>query len=405
MKILQVNKYGYVKGGADSVFFNVSNLLERKGHEVIQMTTDAPQNSTAFRNQRYLLSCPELRQEGLVGKIGGLVRFVWNRDAAQLVERCLEEQHPDVAHLHNIFNSFSLSILPVLKKYHVPVVISMHDTRFICPSSYFNTRPWCNDCLKNGALSCGIHKCYQDNFLYSWACTMEMLHKEKFFDYDKYIDRYLFVSYKYMTYHSVRHAYFNEKGKVLYNFLPMQQAITLNDCKGDYVLYYGRITVEKGVKTLVEVMKQLPEVRLKVAGIGPLINQLSGEKLPNVEFVGFKHGQELYQLISHASFVIVPSEWEENNPMTIIEAYSFGKPVVGSAIGGIPEIIEDGKTGFLFDAFSRDSLTESIKKAIKVSPEEYATMSHNARMFAEKHFSPDSYYTHLMDVYKQVIRK
>ena len=386
------------------MFFNVSELLEQKGHEVIQMTTDAPQNFTESRYLRYLLSCSELRQEGLIGKIGGLVRFVWNTDAAQLAERCVEEQHPDVAHLHNIFNSFSLSILPVLKRFHVPVVISMHDTRFICPSSYFNQRPWCGNCLKNGGLQCGIHKCYQDNFLYSWACTMEMLHKEKLFDYDKYIDRYLFASRRFMNYHSVRHAYFDRKGEVLYNFLPEQQTIAPLYEKGDYIFYYGRITAEKGVKSLIEVMKRLPDVKLKVAGTGPLLDQLTREELPNVEFVGFKSGQELYALVSHASFVVVPSECEDNNPLTIIEAYSLGKPVVGSAIGGIPEIIEDGKTGFLFEAFSVDSLAESIRKAIEVSREDYTAMSRHARAFAEKHFSPDSYYTQLMDIYKRVIR-
>ena len=404
MKILQINKYHFVKGGADGVFFNVSRLLSDNGHTVVHFCTEDPRNIDGSHKTYYVKS-PEIRNEKVMGKLKGIGRYIWNRKAAKMMEECLARENPDVAHLHNIFNGLSLSILPILQKHGVPVVVTIHDTRFICPSSYFNTRPWCGNCLKNGSLQCGIHKCYQDNLLYSWACTLEMLHKEKFFDYDQYIDRYLFASRRFMSYHSARHAYFDKKGEVLYNFLPNQQNIAPNYERGDYILYYGRITIEKGIKSLIEAMKLLPDVKLKVAGTGPLLDQLTQEKLPNVEFVGFKNGQELYTLVSHASFVVVPSECEDNNPLTIIEAYSFGKPVIGSAIGGIPEIIEEGKTGFLFDAFSKDSLTESIKKAIKVSPEEYATMSHIVRSFAEKHFSPDSYYTHLMDVYKQVIRK
>lgn len=405
MKILLVNKYHYVKGGADSVFFNTQRLLEEKGHEVIPFCTKNEKNIHS-EYERYFVNAPEIRELNWQNKLKSVKRFLWNDDAATQIEKVIIEQKPDIAHLHNIFNGLSFSILPVLKKYGIPVVITMHDTRFICPSSYFNTRgDLCQSCLRWGGLNCGLHKCYQDNTLNSWMCALEMMQKEKLFSYNNYIDQYIFVSNKYHQYHGQRHAWFTEKGRVLYNFMPDGPMKNCSKEKGKYILYYGRITEEKGIKTLVACMEGLPQIQLIVAGTGPLQKSLEATRLPNVKFVGFKNGEDLFNLVCEASFVVVPSEWEENNPLTVIEAYFHGKPVIGSRIGGIPEIIEDNRTGFVFDAFSKESLTAAIKLAMSISDEKYAEMSEKARKFAEEHFSPENHYEKLMEIYHQVIEK
>ena len=203
--------------------------------------------------------------------------------------------------------------------------------------------------------------------------------------------------------HAVRHAYFGQKGSVLYNFVPkLDQAVPMPSHKG-YFLFYGRIIDYKGIATLVESMKSLPEVTLKVAGTGPMLEQLKSVATPNVQFVGYKTGQELFELVKNASFIIVPSECEENNPMTIVEGYTYGKPVIGSSLGGIPEIIEQGHTGYVFPAFDREALAQAIRQAASVTDEQYAIMSHNARTFAETHFHPTAHYTALMEIYSQAL--
>jgi len=404
MKILLINKYHYLKGGADTVFFNTQRLLEQNGHIVIPFCTSREKNAPS-EYSRYFVDSPEIRTLGGWDKLKSIKRFFWNSDAAKEIERLIVDEKPDVAHLHNIFNGISLSILPILKKYDIPVVWTIHDTRLICPSSYFNLRGnLCQKCLRFGGLSCGLKGCYQDNFVNSWMCAFEMLHKEKLFQYDRYVSKYIFVSNRYKDLHSQRHCYFSNKGIVLYNFYPELHEVKTNTQNGRYIFYYGRITREKGIKTLVEVMKDLPDVDLKVAGTGPMLEELQSSRLPNVDFLGFQSGKELFDLVQNASFVIVPSGWEENNPMTIIEAYSYGKPVIGSRIGGITEIIEEGRTGFCFDAFSKQSLLATIRKAMALSDNEYEEMSIGARAFAEEHFNPTTHYKELLKIYKSVIK-
>ena len=401
MRVLQVNKYNYLRGGSEAVFFNTIKMLEEHGHEVALMSVNHPKNEPS-QWQPYFVDAPEIRDiKGAAGKLRSIPRFFMNRDAARKMEQLINDFRPDVAHLHNIFNGISLSILPVLKRHGVPVVITLHDTRFICPSLHFNLYgKRCDNCLNTWGLNCGVYRCYEDSLVNSWMCAFEMLYKEKIFHYDDYINRYIFASRNHLDKHAMRHLYFRQKGDVLYNFVPgLTQTRPSLSHKG-YFLFYGRIIDYKGIGTLIESMKSLPDLTLKVAGTGPMLEQLKSIAMPNVQFVGYKAGKELFDLVKDASFIIVPSECEENNPMTIVEGYTYGKPVIGSSLGGIPEIIEQDKTGYVFRAFDKEALAATIRKASQITDERYAEMSRRARAFAEEHFNPDTYYTSLMAVYE-----
>ncbi|WP_278777779.1 glycosyltransferase [Bacteroides nordii] len=403
MKILLINKYYYIKGGADSVFFNTIKLLENHSHQVVPFCTKHP-NNLSSQYDDYFVNAPEIRNlNGVWKKIKSIPRFFMNKNAASQLDKLLKQERPDIAHIHNLFNGISLSILPVLKKYHIPIVITMHDTRFICPSSYFDLRGnWCKKCPKTLFLNCAFHRCYQDDYINSVMCAMEMFHKEYIFNYNAYISQYIFLSENFKKMHTLRHSYFEDKGVVLYNFLPDFEQNRSYD-KGNYLFYYGRITAEKGISTLVEVMKNLPHIQLKIAGIGPLLNILKQTAPKNVCFLGFISGKELYNQIEKASFIVVPSECAENNPLTIIESYTYGKPVIGSKIGGIPEIIDDGKTGFIFEAFDKKDLERIINVALSLSKEEYKKISINAKEFANKHFNSETHYQTLMNIYNKAI--
>lgn len=402
MKILQINKYHYVKGGADVVFFNIMRLLKEKGHQVIPFCTVRKQNFSS-EYDRYFTDAPEIRELPFWRKMANVFRFYWNVDAAKKIECLIKEQRPDVAHLHNIFNGISLSVLPILKKYNIPVVISMHDTRFICPSSEYKLYERCERCLTYGGLLCGLHRCYQHNFMNSWMCAFEMFHKERLFHYDKYIDKYIFLSECYKGMHAAKHNYFQQKGTVLYNFTRMKSSAVAH--RGDYLLYYGRITEEKGLRTLMRVMEMLPDVRLRVVGTGVLSDELRNMRLPNVAFAGFKSGKDLVHEIENASYVILPSECEENNPLTIIESYMCGKPVVASRKSGIPEIVSEGETGFMFEPSNAENMCAVLRRALSVNNDEYMRMSGKSYIFAKQHFSEDVYYERLMKIYNEAISK
>ncbi|GHT58634.1 hypothetical protein FACS18945_4660 [Bacteroidia bacterium] len=235
--------------------------------------------------------------------------------------------------------------------------------------------------------------------------AMEMIHKDFFFDYDKYTDKYIFVSNDYLSFHQKAHSYFKDKGIVLYNFLPQLKSIVPCNEKGNYLLYYGRLTAEKGIERLVRVMDKFPNIKLKIAGTGSLSEHLKQIAGKNVEFLGFLSGETLFDTIKKSSFVIVPSEWKENNPLTVIEAYSLGKPVIGSRIGGIPEIIRENETGFIFETFDTNSLISVIEKACQTDVNTYKNMSNCARTFAEKYFDSETHYQQLMNIYTQIIQQ
>lgn len=175
--------------------------------------------------------------------------------------------------------------------------------------------------------------------------------------------------------------------------------------KGNYLFFFGRISEEKGIPTLLKAICKLPDVKLKLAGTGPLLDSLKAQCPPNAEFLGFKQGKELQSLIHGASFVIVPSEWYENNPMTIIESYTIGTPVIGSDIAGIPELIDEGDTGFTFKPKSPEDLRSVISKALNINEERYEEMVKNCRAFAETNFSETEHYKKLIYIYQSVIEK
>ena len=177
--------------------------------------------------------------------------------------------------------------------------------------------------------------------------------------------------------------------------------------KEKYFLFLGRLSQEKGIITLMNAFKNRPQDKLKIVGDGPLRNQLEAYKeqhgIKNIEFLGYKSGQELMDLKKNAYFVVVPSEWYENNPMAIIESYCEGVPAIGSRIGGIPEIINEGKTGYIFKPHNTTELTEKIAKASDLSAEVYQQMSDNAISFAHKDMSKESYYKRLLPFYEQLL--
>ena len=168
------------------------------------------------------------------------------------------------------------------------------------------------------------------------------------------------------------------------------------------MLFYGRITAEKGIAALISAMRDLPDIKLKVVGDGPLREPLEQQAPANVEFLGFKKGDALFEQVRHASFVIVPSECEDNNPLTIIEAYSHGKPVIGSITGGIPEIVTPD-TGFLFEMGNVEQLKRCIMKANVINAETYRQMSIASRKFALSNFSPEIHYKKLMGIFNETI--
>ncbi|MDR1555766.1 MAG: glycosyltransferase family 4 protein [Tannerellaceae bacterium] len=404
MKVLQINKYFYIKGGAETVFFNTMDLLTEKGHTVIPFSLKSRKNRPSAY-ESYFVDYPELSESGLWTKVKYLFAFIHNRQAARKLKALLLAEKPDVAHIHLLFNCFSVSILPVLKECKVPVVMSVHDYRLICPAYTFidGQGHFCERCKAKHAYHCIVHRCYRNEWFSSILLALDSYYRTWFIRPVELIDQFIFVSRFSRDKHISMDASFESKSLYLYNFTPLSDK---GAClRSDYILFFGRISAEKGIPTLMKAMEQIPDVKLKIVGTGPLLEDLKKHSGPNIEFAGFQSGNELYDSIRKARFVIVPSQCYENNPLSVIESMTLGTPVIGSRIGGIPELIEEGRTGYIFDVKSAENLQQTIRKALSLPEQEYAAMSLAAKEFASEQFSGESHYRRLMAVYDSVITK
>lgn len=404
MKILQINKYFFRKGGAETVFFNTIQLLEKHGHTVIPFSLKNPKNEHSDY-ERFFVNYPELSESSIIEKFKHLTSFVYNREAAKKLEALIQQERPDIAHIHLMFNSLSVSILPVLKKYQIPVVMSVHDYRLVCPAYTFTDGEgnFCERCKDKHYYHCFTHRCSNKTLINSFMLSIDSYFRKHFYSPIEYIDRFIFVSQFSMNKHLQVENRFKNKCNYLYNFTPSLP--DYKTYKGDYLFFFGRISKEKGLFTLLKAIKQCPNIKLKLAGTGPLLEQLKDQCPPNAEFLGFKQGEELRELIHHAAFVVVPSECYENNPMTIIESYMIGTPVIGSNLGGIPELIPQHVTGYTFTPKSVDGLVSAIQEAFALPQSEYEKMSANAKEFAQQNFSEESHYKGLYNNYQLAINR
>lgn len=408
MKVLLIDVYNYNKGGAETVCFNTGRMLEAHGHSVAYFTLKWPENKPSPFS-KYFPESKETRH-GPFRQVRNLVNYFYHFEGAKKIERLVLDEKPDLAHIHLMWGQITPSIFPVLRKYSVPIIFTVHDYRIVCPAYTFRDGRGriCEECRGRHFYKCFTHVCCKGSRLMSAVMAAEQYFRNAFFSPAKYIGGFIYVS-KFAR--NIQEKYMPRlKGKpsiTLYNFstsiVSKPKAIPADK----YFLFFGRLSYEKGVMTLLKAFEGLPQCRLKVVGMGPKAAELKDfaamKKMRNVEFLGYKQGRELADLVSGAYFVIVPSEWYENNPMTIVEAYSAGTPVIGARIGGIPEIIDEGVTGYRFESGNADSLKRVVESTASLSETVYAALSLGTLHFAQENFSPESYYPRLEAFYKDVL--
>lgn len=404
MKVLQINNVHYRRGGADAVYLNTAELLQQHGDEVVFFNM-VKNGNLPCKDEKYWVSSDESRGGGVKSKMKMLRDFFYNPEAARKIEELIISEKPDIAHVHLFWGmGMSPSITTVLRKYHIPLAHTAHDYHMICPVAllmdskgrvceackgrhYF--KAMLKGCSHNGRVATCIKAAeqYYHNWKYNPVDVLQGIIYVSNFSQNKHLE--------YMP------SLAKVKSTVLYNFNIISEP--REDYSGKYYLYYGRLAQEKGLFTLLEAFRKNPALQLKIVGTGPLENAIR-QKLPsNVEMLGPKYGEELFENVKGAKFVCVSSECYENNPLTIVESYSRGVPVIGSRLGGITEIIRDGKTGFLFEHKNVDELSNCLAKAELLSESEYVAMCKAAYHFAQENFSSERHYERLISFYKDII--
>lgn len=398
MKILLVNKFFFMNGGSERVFFQERAFFLEKGYDVVDFSMRDARNFPSPFIDFFIPNVSYRDTHGILNKLKQGVSFVHSSVAVKNIERLITQEKPEIAHLHNIYHQLTPSIIPVLKKHGVNVVLTLHDSKLICPAYL---------ALKNGEICTECEGQYfwkplttncQSSRLGSLLLSLESLWHKWRGSYDA-VDLFLSPSHFLADLISKRIA--SKKIKVLHNGIDIEE-YRPNYCDDGYALYFGRLSKEKGIKTLLKAHNALPGgLPLKIVGTGPLADEL--QKLyPQAMFLGYRSGQELNDLIANSAFVVVPSEWYENCSMVVLEAMAFGKPIIGSDVGGIPEQIDDGKTGFLFKMGNANQLAEKMQ-ILSDNPDMRLIMGKAAREKLEKQYSLQAHCDELLSIYYELL--
>lgn len=407
MRILLIDVYHYNKGGAETVCFNTGAMLEEQGHQVVYFTLKWD-NNLPSKYEKYFPESKETRK-GIFRQFINLRNYFYYPEAAKNIEKLILETHPDIAHIHLMWGQISPSIFPVLKKYNIPIVFTIHDYRIVCPAYCFKNGfgKICEACNGKDFYKCFTHKCTKGSYFLSFFMAAEQYFRNKFFNPCQYLNGLIYVSqFSQEKHEKYMPGLMNIPHIVMHNF-SLTQTKKVENKKEKYLLFLGRLSEEKGIMTLIKSFKYGISLPIKIAGTGPLEKNIkeyiSENHINNIELLGYKQGEELTKLIKEAYFIIVPSECYENNPMSIIEAYSYGIPVIGSKIGGIPEIIKEKETGYTFQMGNSKELAKLIKQIESLSDEEYLHLCKNCIAYAKEDMSKESYYKRLISFYKRIL--
>lgn len=363
MKVLMINKFLYPNGGSETYIFKLGEYLEQMGHEVQYFGMEHKGRCVGNRVDEYT-SDMDFHGGSKISKLTYPLKTIYSKETRVKIRKVLDDFQPDACHLNNFNYQLTPSIiLEVVKwrketKKNCKIIFTAHDYQLVCPNHMLNnpnTHKNCEKCLGGHYINCVNGKCIHNSTAKSVIGMMEAEFWKLKGTY-RYIDKMICCS-EFMKTKLDTNPLFANKTIAIHNFIDKVE--WQDNEKKNYVLYFGRFSKEKGIGTLIKVCQQLPDIQFIFAGTGPLENVIND--VPNIKNVGFKKSKELEKLIREARFSIYPSEWYENCPFSVMESQMYGTPVIGADIGGIPELIQAGKTGELFESGNSNSLKLKIQ--------------------------------------------
>jgi glycosyltransferase involved in cell wall biosynthesis len=391
MKILLIHNFYREPGGEDVVFAQEQRLLERKGHCVIT----------------YVRSNQEADDSSVIDRLRMLKTIVWAQDSRKDIKLLLHAEKPDLVHVHNTFMMVSPSIFEACTEAGVPTVQTVHNYRLLCPATYlFRNGQVCEECISVGLMSGVRHGCYRNSRTATAAVAIMLAVHRTRETWSKEVNAFISLT-EFAKRKLVDSGLPPEKVHVKPNFVehdPGERSST-----GDYALFVGRLSPEKGVELLLKAWGLLKApFPLRIAGDGPARSELEAqvqkEKVPNVEFLGRLDRDQTREAMKGARFLMLPSLWYEGFPMVLAESFACGVPVLGSRLGAMQEVIDDGHNGLHFLAGSPEDLAEKAVWAWE-HPADMLLMGRNARRKYETKYGPDSNYASLMEIYGKAIGK
>ncbi len=400
--LLAINNYFYLRGGAESVFFDEMNLFENSGWQVVPFSMQDEKNFASEWSRYFIDSLEFDNIHSLPEKMAAVPKIIYSREAQKKLEMLLAIVKPDISHLHNIYHHLSPSILSRLKKSSVPTVMTLHDLKIACPAyRMLNAQGICELCKGGRTFQVLRNKCIKGSMLGSAVIMLESYLHNWLKSYRDNVDRFIVPSRFYRD-KFIEWGWPEEQFVYVPNFVDTDQ-FTADKTAGNYFFYFGRLSFEKGIGTLVKAAIK-SKIKLKIAGTGPDMNALKTlvGNSENIEFLGFLRNEKLHNAIGRARAVVLPSEWYENAPISILESYAMARPVIGADIGGIPELIKKEETGFIFESGDVESLAQLLLRVQNVPDKRLVELGLNGRAWMQRDFSRSAHLQMLNQAYKGV---
>lgn len=397
--ILNVSQNHYIRGGSDRYFFTLAEMLKKHGHRVIPFTAASPKNEPS-EWKHYFPRGADFERPGM----GDLLRFLYSRDAVKSARRLLNDANIDLAHFHIYYGKLTASILGVLQEAGIPLIQTLHEYKLTCPVyNHLSNDQICEACAGKHFWRALPKRCNRGS-LARTALSVTEAYVSKMLGAVKKFDHFISVSH-FLRKKMISHGIPEEQISTVHNFVDVSE-ITPNFSGGDYVLYFGRVHQSKGILTLIKAAAPLKNVPLYIVGDGeamPEVQRIIEQNgCEHIHLLGFKQGDELRDLILNSICTVLPSEWYENCPMSVLESYAYGKPVIGADIGGIPELIVDGIDGFLVPSGGQAALRDRLLW-MSEHKNEAVEMGRIGRRKMETAFNADIHYERIMNVYQQFL--
>lgn len=358
MKILLVNKFLYPNGGSETYIFKLGEQLIAMGHEVQYFGMDDPRNIVGNMCKSYSENM-DFHNKGLA-KLLYPFKIIYSTEARRKIRTVLDDFKPDIVHLNNFNFQLTPSIIYEVKKHHIPIVFTAHDYQLICPNHMCfdiqNDTP-CEVCIEKGFGQCVTKKCIHESYVKSLLGTVEA-RIYKWLKTYRLIDLVICPS-AFMQHMMDQNIDLKGRTIALHNFIDKEKSIPQERLQNQkYGLYFGRLEKEKGIETLLAACEDIPEMMMRYAGRGSFEDAIRNSS--HSTLLGFLSKEEITKLVSGARFTVCPSIWYENGPFSVMESLRLGVPVIGSRIGGIPELVRDGENGLLFKPGDVKDLKEKL---------------------------------------------
>lgn len=402
-KLLNMNTYHYRRGGSDVVYLEHGALFERHGWESGYFAMQHPKNDPTPWSAYFAREIELGHEYSALRKMQIAMQIIHSGEHVRAINRLLDAFPADIAHVHILRHHIAPNIFPAMQRRGVRIVMTAHELKLLCPAyrMHDGTRI-CEDCKPNAVYHCATKRCMHGSAALSGLITLESAVHRATGVYRKHIDRVICPSRFYLEKH-VEWGWPREKLTYIPNDFVVPPISEIPPA-GDYLCYFGRLSFEKGLATVVKACGAT-KMPLHIAGEGaeePALRKLAAETGAAVTFHGRLSGDALFNLVRGSRATVLASEWYENAPKSVLESFGLGKPVVGAAIGGITEMIDEGRTGWLFPSGDATALAEVLARVQATPAEKLAEMGAMSAEFARSEFSTDLYFQRMEALYAEL---